>query len=187
MALTDQERDKRCIERMASGEAGALAELYDRYTPLLYPVALRILRSPADAEDVIQEAWLQVWKRSATYDSCRGTVAAWLLTVARTRALDRYRSKASRSRAESQVDPDPPSRPPDPGASAAQTELGQRVREALARLEPQQRQVLEIGYFQGLSQSEVAERLAAPLGTVKSWTRQGLARLRQLLPAEEWA
>lgn len=186
MPLTDQERDLRCLERVQAGESRALAELYDRYTPLLYPMALRILRSTADAEDALQEAWLQVWKRSRSYDSGRGTVAAWLLTVARTRALDRYRSMASRGKAEAQVKPESPASP-DPSASAAQGELSGRVREALAKLQPQQREVLEIAYFQGLSQSEIAERLNAPLGTVKSWTRQGLMRLRELLPQEEWA
>jgi len=183
--LTDQERDQRCIERVQAGDSLALAELYDRYTPLLYPVVVRILRSPADAEDVLQEAWVQVWKRSASFDPRRGTVAAWLLTVARTRALDRYRSMASRGRAESRADREPPA-PSEPSASAARGELRGRVQEALAKLQPQQREVLEIAYFQGLSQSEIAVRLNAPLGTVKSWTRQGLLRLRELLPQEEW-
>jgi RNA polymerase sigma-70 factor (ECF subfamily) len=184
--LTDQQRDLECLKDVQAGESTALAELYDRYTPLLYAVAQRILRSPADAEDALQEAWVQVWKRASTYDARRGTVAAWLLTVTRTRALDRYRSRASRGRAESSVDPEPASPPVEPSASAAQGEIGDRVREALGALAPQQRQVLEIAYFEGLSQSEIAARLSAPLGTVKSWTRQALTRLRELLPQEEW-
>ena len=171
---------------MQAGDEKALAELYDRYTPLVYPVALRILRSPADAEDVVQQAWLQVWKGAAGYDSRRGTVAAWLLTVARTRALDRYRSVASRRRAEEKVDPEPATPPEDPTASATQRQMSDRVRRAMQGLTPQQRQALEIAYFEGLSQSEVAARMQAPLGTVKSWTRQGLTRLRELLPEEEW-
>src|SRR6266571_5816065 len=87
-----QERDLVCLLKIQSGETRALAELFDRYTPLLYPVVRRILRTAADSDDALQEAWLQVWKRSVTYDARRGTVAAWLLTVARCRALDRYRS-----------------------------------------------------------------------------------------------
>lgn len=189
MPLTDQERDLKCVQRVQAGDSVALAELYDRYTPLLYPVALRILRSPSEAEDAVQDAWLQVWKRSATYDPKRGTLAAWLLTVTRTRALDRYRSLASRqraeTRAESEADP-PPSATEDPARAATRTDLGERVRGALESLQPQQRRVLEIAYFEGLSQSEIAERLGAPLGTVKSWTRQGLMRLRELLPEREW-
>jgi len=184
--VTDQKRDQECLKRVEAGDARALAELYDRFTPLLYPVVLRILRSPSDAEDALQDSWVQVWKRASTYDASRGTVAAWLLTVARTRALDRYRSMASRGKAESQVDPEPVNKPADPSASAESVQRSERVRRALDQLQPQQRQVLEIAYFQGLSQSETAERLGAPLGTVKSWTRQGLLRLRELLPQEEW-
>lgn len=183
--MTDQEKDLLCLLRIQSGEAHALAELYDRYTPLLYPVCHRILRSSSDAEDALQNSWLQVWRRAGSYDPRRGTVAAWLLTVARSRALDRYRSLSSRQRAESQVDLEPMTPPVDPTTAAAQGQLGARVRDALAQLQPQQRQVLEIAYFQGLSQSEIAERLKTPLGTVKSWTRQGLMRLRELLPQEE--
>jgi RNA polymerase sigma-70 factor, ECF subfamily len=105
--LTLQEQDFQCLQRAQAGDTRSLAELYDRYTPLLYPLALRILRSPADAEDAVQEAWIQVWKRAASYDPKRGTVAAWLLTVVRTRALDRYRSLSSRARAEGKVEADP--------------------------------------------------------------------------------
>jgi RNA polymerase sigma-70 factor (ECF subfamily) len=183
---TDQERDLFCLLKIQSGDTRALAELYDRYTPLLYPVCHRILRTGPDAEDALQSAWLQVWKRSTTYDPHRGTVAAWLLTVARSRALDRYRSLSSRKQAESQLDPRPINPPRDPSAKAVEGQLSERVQAALAQLQPQQREVLEIAYFQGLSQSEIAERLKAPLGTVKSWTRQGLMRLRELLPQEEW-
>jgi len=185
--LTQQELDAQCLQRAQAGDTRSLSELYDRYTPLLYPVALRILRSSADAEDAVQDAWLQVWKRSTSYDPRRGSVAAWLITVIRTRALDRYRSMASRSRAESKVDPEPVTPPEDPTRSAVHVQLRARVREALAKLTPQQRECIEIAYFEGLSQSEIAERLKMPLGTVKSWTRQGLMRLREMMPQEEWA
>ncbi len=184
MPLTDQESDLRCLRRIQSGDSRALGELYDRYTPLLHGLVLRIVRSAADAEDTLQEAWVQVWKRAASYDSKRGTVAAWLVTMARTRAIDRYRSMASRSRAETNVDPEPVNAPEDPTAAAGRTELRAQVGQALAQLTTEQRRVIEIAYFQGLSQSEVAERLKAPLGTVKSWTRQGLTRLKQLIPEE---
>ena len=184
---TTQQDDLALLERLRSGDESALAELYDRHTPMLYPVALRILRSPADAEDAVQDAWMQVWRRSATYDPRRGAVAAWLLTVVRTRALDRWRSLASRNRAESRVDPEPWNAPPDPAAEASSGQIGVRVRSALAELGESQRRVLEIAYFEGLSQSEIAERIGAPLGTVKSWTRQGLMKLKELLPQEEWA
>jgi RNA polymerase sigma-70 factor (ECF subfamily) len=183
--MTDQERDVECLLRLQEGDTRALEELFDRYTPVLYPFVKRILRSGADAEDSLQDVWLQVWRRSATYDPRRGTVAAWLLTVARSRALDRYRSLASRRLAEGKTDPDPANPPVDPAHAAASGQRSTRIREALAQLQPQQRDVLEIAYFQGLSQTEIAARLNAPLGTVKSWTRQGLMRLRELLPQEE--
>ncbi len=185
--MSQQEDDLRCLRRMRGGDASALSDLYDRYGSLIYSVALRILRSPADAEDAVQQAWVQVWKSAASYDSRRGPVAAWLLTMARSRALDLYRSLGSRRRAETHVDAAPRETPPDPAADSMMGQLGTRVRAALGELAPQQRQVLEIAYFEGLSQSEIAERLQAPLGTVKSWTRQGLMRLKQLLPEEEWA
>ncbi len=184
--MSQQEHDVQCLRRLSGGDQGALEELYDCYCPLLYPVALRILRSPADAEDAVQQAWLQVWKSAGMYDPRRGTVAAWLLTMGRTRALDLYRSLAARKRAETAADPEPKSKPPDPAADTVQGQLSQRVRKALESLMPQQRQVLEIAYFEGLSQSEIAERLEAPLGTIKSWTRQGLMKLKELMPEEEW-
>ena len=184
--MTDQERDSECLKNVRAGEARALAELYDRYTPLLYSMALRILKTPADAEDAVQDAWVQIWKRAANYDSKRGSVAAWILTVSRTRALDRLRSMTSRGRAESRVDPEPLARPVDPPASTALGQLSERVRKVLGELAPRQRQVLEVAYFEGLSQSEIAQRLGEPLGTVKSWTRQGLMQMRERFPREDW-
>ena len=103
--MKGQTEDLRCLLRLEAGDAQALAELYDRYTPLLFPLARRILRSTADAEDALQDVWLQVWKRSATYDPRRGSVAAWLLMVTRSRALDRYRSLSSRRNAEGKAEP----------------------------------------------------------------------------------
>lgn len=185
--MTDQELDLRCLERLQGGDSKALEELFDRYTPLLYPMVLRIVRSPSDAEDTLQEVWLQVWKRVATFDPKRGAVAAWLVMLARSRALDRYRSVASRRNAEGRVDAAPEATAGDASTSAAQRQLSERVVNALAQLAPQQRQVIEIAYFEGLSQAEISKRLNAPLGTVKSWTRQGLQRLRELVPQEVWA
>jgi RNA polymerase sigma-70 factor, ECF subfamily len=185
--VSEQDRDYLCILKLRGGDSSALEDLYDRYTPLLYSVAMRILRSASDAEEAVQQAWVQVWKSAERYEPRRGPVAAWLLTVTRTRALDLYRSLSSRKRAEGQVDPEPVNTPADPASAATRGQLSQRVRKALGSLPIQQRQVLEIAYFEGLSQSEIATRLGAPLGTVKSWTRQGLLRLRELLPEEEWA
>ena len=185
--MNDQDRDVACIERMRAGDATGLEELYDRHSPMLYSLALRIVGRAADAEEVLQESWLQAWRSAERYDRSRGTVAAWLLTLARSRAIDRFRGLASRQRAETSVEVDPPRGADEPPALAVQRQLHERVSAALATLPPQQRQVLELAYFSGLSQSEIASRLGAPLGTVKSWTRQALLRLRDQVAQEEWA
>ena len=180
--MTDSERDRQCLERLRDRDATALEELYDRHTPLLYSVILRIVGRPPDAEEVLQEAWLQIWRSAERYDAGRGAVVAWLLTVARSRAIDRVRSAASRSRMEDRVESDPPLAGGGPAEGTERRQAGERVRAALDALSPQHRQVLELAYFGGLSQTEIAERLGAPLGTVKSWARQGLSKLREQLP-----
>lgn len=183
--MSDQDQDRSCMERVRAGDTRALEELYDRHSGLLYSAALRIVARAADAEEVLQEAWLQAWNRADSYDAGRGAVVAWLLTLVRSRSIDRLRTRASRQRVEQAVADDPPSRAvEEPPARVAHRQLHERVTAALAALAPQQRQVLELAYFGGLSQSEIASRLGAPLGTVKSWARQGLLRLRELVPEE---
>jgi RNA polymerase sigma-70 factor (ECF subfamily) len=182
--MTDQARDLVCMGRLQSGDTGALSELYDRYSALMFAVAVRILRNDADAEDVLQEAWLQAWRRCGSFDAQRGAVASWLVTMARTRAIDRYRQRNVRDRVEAEVDADRPPEPERPDAVATSSRVKQELRQALGALDPKHRSVLEIAYFEGLSQTEIAERLNEPLGTVKYWTRQGLLQLRDLVPRE---
>ena len=183
--MSEQALDVARMVRLRAGDNRALEELYERHGGLMFSVALRILGRQADAEEVLQEAWLQAWKRAGSYDQTRGTVVAWLVTLARSRAIDRLRSRASRQRVEETVADDPPPPPAeDPSTTAAHRQLHEKVTTALATLAPQQREVLELAYFGGLSQSEIATRLGAPLGTVKSWVRQGLMRLRELVPEE---
>jgi RNA polymerase sigma-70 factor (ECF subfamily) len=185
--MSQQPLDLQCMERLRAGDPRALRELYDRYGSLLYSVALRILGNGTDAEDAVQRCWVQAWQTAASYEPRRGPVAAWLLTMVRSRALDLARSVASRRRAEDAVEaesaPDPPL---DPSDSAERRTLREKIAHAMESLSDEQRRVLQIAYFEGLSQSEVAVRVGAPLGTVKSWTRQGLERLRELLPKQEW-
>lgn len=183
--MTDHDRDRSCIARLVAGEEAALEELYDRHGDLLYSLVLRMLRRPADAEEVAQETWVQVWRSARTYDPRRGTVGAWLVTVARSRAIDRIRSEGSRERALTAASREAPDPPLDASRDAGHVELSRRVNEALTKLGDQHRQVLELAYFGGLSQTEIAERLKQPLGTVKSWTRQALLRLGDLVPREE--
>ena len=168
-----------CVRRLQAGDKRALAELHDRYAPLLLSVALRILKNAPDAEDVMQQTLIQVWRSAHRYDASRGSVTTWLLNLVRSRAIDRGRSLASRRRAEASANPAPaPVAPPETMEARQRRE---RVRAALDGLEQKQRQVLELAYFEGLAQSEIAARLETPLGTVKSWTRRGLLALRQAM------
>jgi len=185
--MNDRDHDRALIERMRAGDSRALAELCDLYGDLLYSLALRIVGRAPDAEEVLQEAWLQVWRSAASYDPRRGAVGAWLVTVTRTRAIDRLRSMGSRQRAEQAAGADPPASRDDASTQAVHRQLSEKVTSALSQLPAAQRQVLELAYFAGLSQSEIANQLSTPLGTVKSWTRQALGRLRELVPVEEWS
>jgi len=185
--MTDTDFDQTCMQRVRAGDQRALEQLYDRHSGLMYSAAMRILGRVPDAEEALQEAWVQAWNRADSYDPARGAVAAWLLTLVRSRAIDRLRSRGSRQRTEQALAAQPVREAVDEvPANAVQRQLQERVNAALAALGPQQRQVLELAYFGGLSQSEIAAQLSAPLGTVKSWARQGLLKLRELLPEEEW-
>ena len=183
--MKDAERDRACVARLARGDTTALEELYDRHSDLLYSLAFRIVGREAEAEEIVQEAWVQAWRSAATYDSRRGNVGAWLVTLTRSRAIDRVRSETSRQKAEAAAGLEPTAAPDDASAEAAHRELSARVTAALAELGSRHRRVLELAYFAGLSQTEIADRLKAPLGTVKSWTRQALSKLTQLVPREE--
>lgn len=184
--MHDAARDLECLRRVAAGDEAALSELYDRYIGLVLPVAVRIVGDSAQAEDVVQETWLQVWRSAPSYDPKRGPVAAWLLTITRSRALDTYRSRSARSKREDRVAKAPIADGPDPGDQVNGSSSRAAVRRAIAALDPKKREVIELAYWQGLSQTEIAARLGAPLGTVKSWMRQGLRDLRASLPEGEW-
>jgi len=185
--MTGHDRDQTCLDRLRTGDNAALEELYDRHAGLLYSVIVKIVRDRAEAEDVLQDVWVQAWRTAATYRAERGAVAAWLVTIARSRAIDRSRSLRSRQNAVDAAEAATPEPAPEPGIDPVRRDLHQRVVSALESLAPQQREVLALAYFGGLSQSEIAARCGAPLGTVKSWVRQGLQRLRELVPAEERA
>ncbi len=184
MSRPDPDPDLPLLQRVAAGDADALEALYDRHTPLLLPVALRILRVASDAEDALQQTWVQAWRAARAFDPVRGSVVGWLLSIVRSRSLDLWRARQARRRAEQADEPVEPAREPDPAAGAGDRQARERVRLALQRLDPHYRQVLESAYFEGLTQTEIAERLEAPLGTVKTWTRRGLLKLKELLPEE---
>ena len=169
---------------MAGGSEQALAELYDRFGGVAYGVAARILRDPALAQDAVQEAFLAAWRTAAAFDSSRGNASTWLLTLVHRRAVDLVR-REERRRADVLDDA-------TPVASSASTEEAAEVRAqrravqaALAQLPSDQREALELAYYGGLSQSQLAERLGIPLGTVKSRMFAALAALRDLLGSGE--
>lgn len=169
---------------LRSRDSKALAQLYDRYASLVHGLVLRIVQSPHDAEEVTQDVFLNAWQRSAQFDAERGNLAAWLLVLARSRAIDRLRARRSRERnteAAAQAAAFVPASIPDPAASVLDAERRARIERALASLTEAQRQAVQIAFFEGLSHTEVAERLNTPLGTIKTRIRQGMLRLRDAL------
>jgi RNA polymerase sigma factor (sigma-70 family) len=172
--------DEALLSLVASSDDQALVELYDRFGRVAYGLALRILRDEALAQDAVQEAFLAIWRSSDRFRAERAKASTWILTLVHRRAVDLVR-REDRRRGE------PLDSAPEPVAAdtlAEKAELGfQRkvVREALLRLPPEQREALELGSYGGLTQSELAERLVQPLGTIKSRMFSGLARLRDLL------
>jgi RNA polymerase sigma-70 factor (ECF subfamily) len=172
--MSDSESQGRLLlRRLAGGDTDALGEFYDLYAGLANGLALRILRRSSDAEDVVQEVFVQVWRQASRYDPERGSPQAWLSIMTRTRALDRLRRLASRREEPGEAAPlarDVPS-----------TDEALAVKGALDTLTDDQRRALELAYYEGLTQSEIAERLGEPLGTVKTRMRSALIRLRETL------
>jgi RNA polymerase sigma-70 factor, ECF subfamily len=171
--------DEALLEAVARSDEEALGELYDRFGRVAYGLALKILRDPALAEDAVQEAFLQVWRGAGAYRAERGKASTWLLTFVHRRAVDLVRREEKRRAVPAEPIPDPPA----PGADEAMAATSRReiVQDALRRLPLEQREPIELAYFGGLTQSELAERLDQPLGTIKSRMFTGLQRLRALL------
>jgi len=171
------------IERVAAGDQSALATLYDSTNRLIYSLVLRVLSDMSSAEEALIDVYTQVWRQAASYDANRGAPLAWMATVARSRAIDRLRSGWQDQRRKESLDVlgDAPANAPSPEESAAASERQKLVREALNVLTPEQRQVIELAYYSGLSHSEIAEKLGQPLGTVKTRTRLGMMKLREAL------
>ncbi|MEW5977273.1 MAG: sigma-70 family RNA polymerase sigma factor [Acidobacteriota bacterium] len=170
------------IRRIAKGDQGALEAFYHASNRLVFGLSLRILADHASAEEATLEVYHQVWRRAGDFDPARGKVAAWLLTLTRSRAIDRRRSMAQNLRREPlDTLQDSHDLSANPEELSQLSEMRQRVRLALASLEPEQRQSIELAYFYGLSQSEIASRLGAPLGTIKTRMRTGMLRLKDCL------
>ncbi len=172
------------IGRMARGSRDAFGRFYDRYAALVNGIAIRMLGNRADAEELVQEVFLQLWRKSTQYRRERGSPDAWVVTVTRTRGIDRLRARRRRKDGAAAGD-EIVAGASAPGANGLADRVDARltVEGVLGVIPPEQRKALELAYFGGLTQTEIAEKLAIPLGTVKTRMRLGLRRLRELLGA----
>ncbi|HEX8069919.1 MAG TPA: sigma-70 family RNA polymerase sigma factor [Pyrinomonadaceae bacterium] len=176
-----QPSDTDLLHAVARGDEPALATLYDRYSAILLGLLLRILHDRQEAEDVLQDVFVQVWRRAADFDEARGRGFTWLVTLARSRAIDRLRALDARTRATQAAQREVRDEPSDASDDVLHSEQRAVVLAALARLPEEQRRALLLAYYEGLTQSEIAARLNQPLGTIKTRMRSGLIKLRELL------
>lgn len=178
-------QDSELLHRVALRDQNAFAMLYDRYATVLYSLCLAIVKRQDDAEDVLQECFLQIWEKAYAFDGLKGSVYTWLVTMTRNRAIDRLRSKQFQVSKQRQPDFDFETIAADeiysPLENASLAERAHLVRQAFATLPVEQREVLQMAYFQGYSQSEISQQLCVPLGTVKTRTRQAMKKLHALL------
>ena len=174
--------------RVAAGDVAALRALYDEHAARAIAIAMRILRNVEEAEDVVQDTFLEVWRRSAQFDDARGTAVAWIVTIARSRAIDRLRATQTAGRAlDGVVANEDVMRTalPSPVDRMEERREGTRVATALAALPAPQRETIELAYFEGLSQSEIAAKTGTPLGTVKMRVKLAMSKLAGLLKEGE--
>ena len=177
----EDSQDVELLQAIAAGDEQALGRLYDRYRLILFGLTMRILNSRAEAEDVLQEALLQVWRRASDFDPARGKPFTWLVTLTRSRAIDRLRQRAARDRLAESAAALAPEETSDAATDTLHAEQREIVTRALAQLPEDQRRALQMAYYEGLTQSEIAAKLSTPLGTVKTRMRSGMAKLRELL------
>ncbi len=183
LAIYVEEDDRNLAERLKRREPAVMAQLYDSYGKLVFSLIYRIVRDVGVAEDLVQETFLRVWNRAQGFDAARGALGPWLLAVARNRAIDYIRSSGGKM-ARGSLDleyAEQPSTFVNFESDLLTRDREMRVRKAVDRLNENQRHVIELAYFEGLSQSEMAERMGQPLGTVKTWVRSALKNLREEL------
>ena len=183
LALELGPSDPDLAERLKRREPQAMADLYDRYGRQAYALIVRIVRDQEMAADLVQETFIRVWSRAQAFDSRRGALGAWLLAVARNRAIDYLRSVDGRMARSSYelVEMENPALFANLESQVMVSELAGRVRGVMSKLNSSQRSVIELAYFEGLSQTEMAEKLGQPLGTIKTWVRTALKNLREEL------
>jgi RNA polymerase sigma-70 factor (ECF subfamily) len=170
----DAADDMRVVARVRAGDQQALSELYDRYSKLVYSVALRILQDTGAAEDLLQDVFLQLWRKPDAFDSSRGSLAAWLAVIARHRSIDRLRQR----RPETDIEDCVITSATDLGDETQRSLMIEKVRVVMNELAPDQRTAMEMAFFEGLTHTEIAEKTGEPLGTIKTRIRSGLQLLR---------
>ncbi len=185
----ETEAEAALVGRVAAGDRRAFEELYDRFAGVLFSTAFRVLNNREAAEDVLQDAFVQIWEKAPLYDSSRGKPMTWAITLTRNKAIDRLRSTQRRGRLQEEVQ-----REAEAGEqfddrnsleAVVSIETGKLVRDALANLPKDQREAIDLAFFSSLTQNEIAERLGEPLGTVKARIRRGMMKMRDALAPEE--
>jgi RNA polymerase sigma-70 factor (ECF subfamily) len=173
--------DATLVDRLLQKDVGAFEELYDRHSRIVYALVVRILQQAPTAEEVVQDVFLQLWRNAAQYQATRGPFVPWLLTLARNRALDHLRLKSEKQRRREDQTGELPaiSQAPEYEKALDERRRAERVRTLIGTLSAPQKKAIEMAYFEGLSHSEIANALQEPLGTVKSWIRNGLLRLKE--------
>ncbi len=177
--------DATLVQRLLQKDVSAFEQLYDRHSRTVYALVLRIVQQAGTAEEVVQDVFLQLWRNAGQYDASRGPFVPWLLTLARNRALDTLRLKGERQRRREDQTEDLPAvaAAPEYEKQLDEKRRAEKVRALMSFLNPQQKKAIELAYFEGLSHTEIAAVLKEPLGTVKSWIRNGLLRLKEGLQA----
>lgn len=185
-AASQPTEDSELVGRIAAGDTAALAELYDRYAGLLLALGRRVLNDASDAEEVLQEVFLQVWNQAARYERSRSSVSTWLTLITRSRAIDRLRTRQVSERTVNTLQQQNPSRhtSPEGMGSVLSLQRRKRLRQELQELPPEQAQVLDLAFYQGMTQSEIAQEIGIPLGTVKTRALLAMKKLRKALEAE---
>lgn len=180
--LSDAERDlAMLISKIAKGCESALKKLYDNTISQVYGLAYKIVSNKPDADEVALDVFKQIWNKAPDYEPGRGSPSAWLITVTRSRAIDKIRSDTKRRTTNEALLSDSIDDSPLPDETSSVREKRALIDKALAELSPKQRESIELAYFRGLSQSEISKEMNEPLGTVKSWMRSGMMRLKEIL------
>jgi RNA polymerase sigma-70 factor (ECF subfamily) len=181
--ISKNREDIELMAKVAGRDQTAFEQIYDRYAPVVYTMVLRIVKTPEIAEDLLQEIFLAIWNKSATFSEARGSVYTWVMSLARNRSFDFIKSKEHTSRGPGLDERSVLSLPDtahmaDPLNAAISSEHEGRMREGLALLGKEQRTIIELSYYEGFTQAQISEKLGLPLGTVKTWMRQALMTLR---------